>query len=146
MCYKHVSMCTFKTYKQIFFNMWLNMKRHNSQTTNLLTELLQVGDHTVAQAVLHVVSQQVWCSHDSQSFPQRLQKEHRNKTSMVSFMVLVCYSKEIKLKELNSDSKSTDPNIIWRHCLQVVLKGLSPFDGWLEFVHFDQVICKKKAK
>lgn len=42
--------------------------------------------------------------------------------------------------------KSTDPDIIWRHGLQVVLKGLPPFDGGLELVHFDQVVCNKQEK
>lgn len=42
--------------------------------------------------------------------------------------------------------ESTDPNIIWRHGLQVVLKGLPPFDGGLELVHFNQVVCNKHAK
>ncbi len=42
--------------------------------------------------------------------------------------------------------KHTDPNIIRRHSLQVVLKGLPPFDGRLELVHFDQVVCNKQEK
>lgn len=56
---------------------------------------------------------------------------------------------QIKTKHLemkNDELKSTDPDIIWRHGLQVVLKGLPPFDGRLELVHFDQVVCKKENK
>lgn len=33
--------------------------------THLLTELFEIGHNTVAEAVLHVVSQQVWSSHHS---------------------------------------------------------------------------------
>ena len=43
-------------------------------------------------------------------------------------------------------AKSTDPDIIWRHGLQVVLKGLPPFDGRLELVHFDQVVLKNEER
>lgn len=49
-------------------------------------------------------------------------------------------------EKLKNDNKATDPNIIWRHRLQVVLKGLSPFNGRLELVHFNQVICGKQSK
>lgn len=48
-------------------------------------------------------------------------------------------------EKLKSDNKATDPNIIRRHRLQVVLKGLSPFNGRLELVHFNQVICGKQS-
>lgn len=34
-------------------------------STHLLTELFEIGHNTVAEAVLHVVSQQVWSSHHS---------------------------------------------------------------------------------
>lgn len=44
---------------------------------NLLAQFLQVGDHAVAQAILHVVSQQVRGSHDSQGLPQGLRIKHR---------------------------------------------------------------------
>lgn len=63
-------------------------------------------------------------------------------------MVFICQpnGKKIKIKNLKElkKKKSTDPDIIWRHGLQVVLKGLPPFDGRLELVHFDQVVCNKK--
>lgn len=49
-------------------------------------------------------------------------------------------------EKLKNDNKATDPNIIRRHRLQVVLKGLSPFNGRLELVHFNQVICGKRSK
>lgn len=54
----------------------MNEAKFKVQASNLLTEFLQVGDHTVAEAILHVVSQQVRCSHDPQSFPQGLQRDH----------------------------------------------------------------------
>ena len=38
------------------------------------------------------------------------------------------------------------PNVIRRHGLQVILKRLPPFDGGLELVHFDQVVCNRKDK
>lgn len=72
-------------HKQTFCDMCLNVAKRNTQASNLLAELFQVGDHAVAQAILHVVSQQVWCSHDSQSLPQGLWKEHGNGTSQAFF-------------------------------------------------------------
>lgn len=60
----------------IFCDMQMKEEKFNIRASNLLTEFLQVGDHTVAEAILHVVSQQVWCSHDPQSFPQGLQRDH----------------------------------------------------------------------
>lgn len=50
------------------------------------------------------------------------------------------------MKLQRTDTKFTDPNVIWRHGLQVVLKRLPPFDGWLELVHFDKVICIQQNK
>lgn len=47
---------------------------HNAEASHLLAEFLQVGDHAVAQAILHVVGQQVWGSHDPQSLPQGLRE------------------------------------------------------------------------
>ena len=69
------------THMQIFCDMPARTARHNIPASNLLAELLQVGDHAVAQAILHVVGQQVRCSHDSQSLPQSLWKEHSDETS-----------------------------------------------------------------
>lgn len=117
------------------------MKRHISSTTNLLAELLQIWHHTVAQAIFHVVSQQVGCTHDSQSFPQRLWEEHRND-------ILTCLAlDDVRHRDKQlKNKKSTDSIVIGRHGLQVVLKGLSPFEGWLELVHLDQVICNNQEK
>lgn len=59
-----------------FLLIFYQTKHEKTQAqSNLLAELLQVGNHTVAQAIFHVISQQVWCSHDSQSLPQGLWKK-----------------------------------------------------------------------
>lgn len=55
------------------------MKVEPPEASNLLTELLQVGDHAVAEAVLHVVSQQIWRSHDPQRFLQGLRRDQISK-------------------------------------------------------------------
>lgn len=100
---------------------------------NLLTELLQVGHHAVAQTVLHVLSQEVWRSHDPQGLSEGLREQHH---------LLASFSKR---RSNPNYSESTYPDIIRRHGLQVALKGLSPFQGRLELVHFDQVIYNNEV-
>lgn len=38
------------------------------------------------------------------------------------------------------------PDVVRRHGLQVVLKGLPPLEGGLELVHFDEVVYGKQYK
>lgn len=68
-------------------------------------------------------------------------KEQHSEVSIKSCLSSFNKKKKRRIKRLKNDVGSIYPNIIWRHGLQVVLEGLSPFDGRLELVHFDQVIC-----
>jgi len=45
----------------------------------------------------------------------------------------------------NINKMAPHPDVIRRHRLQVVLKGLTPLDGRLELVHFDQVVCRRNT-
>lgn len=84
--------CYTVSHAQVVCDMCSKVARHNRPASNLLAELLQVGDHAVTQAILHVVSQQVWCSHDSERLSQGLWKEHSNKTGAASLVVFAWQS------------------------------------------------------
>lgn len=68
--------------KEIIFNSHckgVTEECKTAESSNLLTELLQVGHDAVAQTVLHVLSQEVRRAHYPQRLSEGLREEHRGK-------------------------------------------------------------------